>query len=27
MTQLRSRVHDRFGIDLDPEVRVIGEIR
>jgi UDP-N-acetylmuramate dehydrogenase len=27
MTELRSRVHDRFGIDLEPEVRVIGEIR
>ena len=26
MSELRSRVHDRFGVELQPEVRVIGEI-
>jgi UDP-N-acetylmuramate dehydrogenase len=26
MSELRSRVHDRFGVELEPEVRVIGEI-
>ena len=26
MTDLRSRVRDRFGIDLEPEVRVIGVV-
>jgi UDP-N-acetylmuramate dehydrogenase len=26
MSELRSRVNDRFGVELEPEVRVIGEI-
>ena len=26
MTELRSRVRDRFGVELEPEVRVIGEV-